>query len=82
MLQKWSEENEKELKLAHFWTEHECLQRVLTNIINRHVVRDDGMFYYDTESEEERELRIKHQNADGYYGKRMDMYAFQKNVKH
>ena len=38
MLQKWSEENEKEVKLDHFWTEHERLQRVLTNIINRHVV--------------------------------------------
>ena len=54
MLEQWSEEKEKKVKLAHVWTEHESLQRVPTNIINRHVVRDEGMFYCDTESEEER----------------------------
>jgi hypothetical protein len=64
MLQKWSEENEKEVKLAHFWTEHERLQRVLTNIINRHVVRDEGMFYCGAESQEERDMRMKHQHGD------------------
>ena len=64
MLQKWSEENEKEVKLAHFWIEYERLQRVLTNIISRHVVRDEGMFYYRVESQEERDMRMKHHNGD------------------
>ena len=67
MLQKWSKENEEEVKLAHFWTEHDHLQRVLMNIINRAVARDEGMFYYEAEGNEERDLRIRHQNADGCY---------------
>ena len=53
MLHKWSQENEKKVKLAHFWTEHEHLQRVLANIVNCHLVRDEGMFYCEAESQEE-----------------------------
>ena len=56
MLRKGFEENEKEVKLAHFWTEHEHLQRVLTNIIKRLVVRDEMMFYYGVQSQEERDI--------------------------
>ena len=65
MLYKWSGENGKEIKLAHFWTEHKCLQMMLANIINCCVAWDEGMFYCKTKNQEEQHMRIMHQNADG-----------------
>ena len=51
---KWSEEMERDMDIGELLIEHGRLQKVLTKIINKEVLNEDGKIHYQPERDEER----------------------------